>query len=101
VVLEVKGPKNPAEMLTPEDLNRKAFQQLLLYYLEDCSDDKADDFKRLVVTTGYEWYIFDAVDFHRLFWKNTALMQAYRDFKAKGKASTDTDFFYKSIAGPR
>ena len=99
VVLEVKGPKNPGEMLTPDDLNSKAFQQLLLYYLEDRSDDRADDFKRLVVTTGYEWYIFDAVDFHRLFWKNTALMQAYRDFKGKGKASPDTDFFYKSIAG--
>ena len=40
VVLEVKGPKNPAEMLTPEDLNRKAFQQLLLYYLEDRSDER-------------------------------------------------------------
>ena len=51
------------------------------------------------MTTGYEWYVFDAVDFHRLFWKNTALMQAYRDFKGKGKVSTDTDFFYKSIAG--
>ena len=39
VVLEVKGPKNPGEMLTPEDLNRKAFQQLLLYYLEDRTDE--------------------------------------------------------------
>ena len=33
VVLEVKGPKNPGEMLAPDDLNRKAFQQQLLYYL--------------------------------------------------------------------
>ena len=40
VVLEVKGPKNPAEMLIPDDLNRKAFQQLLLYYLEDRSDER-------------------------------------------------------------
>ncbi|GAA4352139.1 Eco57I restriction-modification methylase domain-containing protein [Hymenobacter saemangeumensis] len=101
VVLEVKGPKNPAEMLAPTDLNRKAFQQLLLYYLEDRSDDRADDFKRLIVTTGYEWYVFDAVDFHRLFWKDKALVRAFQDWKAGGKASTDTDFFYKSIAGKK
>lgn len=99
VVLEVKGPKNPKEMLAPNDLNRKAFQQLLLYYLEDRTDEKADDFRRLIVTTGYEWYVFDAVDFNRLFWKDKAFVKAFRDWKAGAKAATDTDFFYKSIAG--
>lgn len=99
VVLEVKGPKNPKEMLAPDDLNRKALHQLLLYYLEDRTDDKADDFRRLIVTTGYEWYIFDALDFHRLFWKDKAFMKDFLTWKAGAKAATDTDFFYKSIAG--
>ncbi len=99
VVLEVKGPKNPGEMLAPDDLNRKAFQQLLLYYLEDRTNEQADDFRRLIVTTGYEWYVFDAVDFNRLFWKDRAFVKAFRDWKAGAKAATDTDFFYKSIAG--
>ncbi|WP_210518186.1 type IIG restriction enzyme/methyltransferase [Hymenobacter terricola] len=101
VVLEVKGPKNPSEMLAPDDLNRKAFQQLLLYYLEDRTDEQADDFRRLIITTGYEWYVFDAVDFNRLFWKDKALVKAFRDWKAGAKAATDTDFFYKSIAGKK
>ena len=99
VVLEVKGPKNPGEMLAPDDLNRKAFQQLLLYYLEDRTDEKADDFKRLIITTGYEWYVFDALDFNRLFLRDKAFVKAFRDWKAGAKAATDTDFFYKSIAG--
>ena len=99
VIIEVKGPKNPQEMLAPGDLNRKAFQQLLLYYLEDRADDRADDFRRLVVTTGYEWYIFDAQDFDALFWKNAELRRAFKDFKNKAKASPDTHFFYKNIAG--
>ncbi len=99
VIIEVKGPKNPQEMLAPADLNRKAFQQLLLYYLEDRSDDRADDFRRLMVTTGFEWYIFDAQDFNTLFWKNAELRRDFKDFKNKAKASADTDFFYKSIAG--
>ncbi len=101
VVLEVKGPRNPGEMLAPDDLNRKAMQQLLLYYLEDRTDERADDFRRLVITTGYEWYVFDAVDFNRLFWKDKALVKAFRDWKAGAKAATDTDFFYKSIAGKK
>ena len=99
VVLEVKGPKNSKEMLAPDDLNRKAMQQLLLYYLEDRTDERADDFRRLIVTTGYEWYVFDAVDFNRLFWKDKAFVKAFCDWKAGAKAATDTDFFYKSIAG--
>lgn len=99
VVLEVKGPKNPKEMLAPDDLNRKAMQQLLLYYLEDRTDDKADDFRRLIVTTGYEWYVFDALDFNRLFWKDKAFVKAFRDWKAGAKADTDTKFFYEKIAG--
>ncbi|MDO7875685.1 Eco57I restriction-modification methylase domain-containing protein [Hymenobacter sp. ASUV-10] len=99
VIIEVKGPQNSNEMLSPDDLNRKAFQQLLLYYLEDRSDDRADDFRRLVVTTGFEWYIFDAQDFNSLFWKDAGLRRDFKDWKAKAKASADTDFFYKSIAG--
>ncbi|WP_216679110.1 type IIG restriction enzyme/methyltransferase [Hymenobacter siberiensis] len=99
VVLEVKGPKNPGEMLAPDDLNRKAFQQLLLYYLEDRTDEKADDFKRLIITTGYEWYVFDALDFNRLFFRDKTFVKAFRDWKAGAKAATDTAFFYHSIAG--
>ena len=99
VVLEVKGPKNPKEMLAPDDLNRKAMQQLLLYYLEDRTRDEADDFRRLIVTTGYEWYIFDALDFNRLFWKDKGFVKAFRDWQAGAKAATDTDFFYTKIAG--
>jgi hypothetical protein len=99
VIIEVKGPRNPGGMLTPTDLNRKAFQQLLLYYLEDRTDERADDFRRLVVTTGFEWYIFDALDFNALFWKNAALRKDFKDWKKGAKADTDTSFFYKSIAG--
>ncbi len=81
-VIEVKGPKNPAEMLTPTDLNRKAFQQQLLYYLEDRTDERADNFRRLVVTTGFEWYIFDAQDFYRPFVQDRKFHQLFREFKA-------------------
>jgi len=55
VVLEVKKPKNSKERLASDDLNRKALRQLLLYYLENRTNEKADDFRRLIVTTGYEW----------------------------------------------
>jgi len=41
------------------------------------------------------------MDFNRLFWKDKALVKAFRDWKAGAKAATDTDFFYKSIAGKK
>ena len=37
-------------MLAPAYFNCKAMQQLLLYYLEDCIDEQANDFRRLVIT---------------------------------------------------
>ena len=52
-----------------------------------------------MVTTGFEWYIFDALDFNVLFWKNPTLRQDFKNWKKGAKADTNTDFFYKSVAG--
>ena len=88
------------EMVTTTDLNRKAFQELLLYYLEDREDKSGNDLRRLVITNGVEWFVFDALDFDRLFWRDTELRKDFRTWAAKGKANGGTDFFYKEIAQP-
>ena len=100
VVLEVKAPANAAQMVTPTDLNRRAFHELLLYYLEDRLDHSADHLRRLVITNGTAWFVFDAQDFDRLFWRDTGLRKAFTEFKQKGAASKTTEFFYESIARP-
>ncbi|MFC6222705.1 Eco57I restriction-modification methylase domain-containing protein [Hymenobacter artigasi] len=97
VLLELKHKKNPGEMVLVEDLNRKALHELILYYLEDRESGKGDDLRRLVITTGYKWFIFDALVFDRVFARNTQVKKLFRDFKDKKKASRTNDYFYKKL----
>ncbi|NVO30255.1 type IIG restriction enzyme/methyltransferase [Hymenobacter lapidiphilus] len=103
VILEFKRPQSAAEMVTPTNLNRRAFHELLYYYLQD-RDKRADadskSLKRLVITNGFEWFIFDALDFDRLFWSNTDLKRQFREFERKAASSKKTSFFYNDIAAP-
>ena len=99
VLVEVKGNKNTVEMLAPGDLNRKAFQELIYYYCEDEAAGEAAELSRLVVTTGFDWYIFDARDFYRLFVKDKVFHGLFAKFKKGALPGTTTDYFYKNVAG--
>lgn len=54
--------------------------------------------KYLVITNIYEYYIFDAQEFERIFHSNQKLLKEYRNFKDDRLVSSNTDFFYKEIA---
>ena len=98
VLFEVKKNNNATEMITPEELNRKAMQEILLYYLRERIDAKNTELKYLVITNIYEYYIFDAQEFERIFHSNQKLLKEYRNFKDDRLVSSNTDFFYKEIA---
>jgi hypothetical protein len=100
VLIEAKKPANKAEMLRPDKLNAKALQELLLYYLRERITEHNLDLKYLVATNIYEWYIFDAQLFERLFAKNRGLVKQFEDFEGGRLSSTNTDFFYREIAQP-
>jgi adenine-specific DNA-methyltransferase len=100
VIIEAKKPGNRAEMLTVEKLNNKAFQELVLYYLRERITQKNTSLKYLVATNIYEWFIFDAQLFERLFAENKALVRQFTDFEEKRAGGDRTEFFYKSIAAP-
>jgi len=100
VIIEAKKPSNKAEMLTVGRLNVKAFQELVLYYLRERITQKNTSLKYLVATNIYEWFIFDAQLFERLFAENKALVRQFTDFEEKRAGGDRTDFFYKSIAAP-
>ncbi|WP_048825865.1 hypothetical protein [Hymenobacter sp. DG25B] len=103
VILELKRPQTAGEMVTTTNLNRRAFHELLYYYLQDRdkhADTDSKSLKRLVITNGYEWFLFDALDFDRLFWANTTLKSQFREFDRKAASSSKTSFFYDSIAAP-
>ncbi len=97
VIIEVKKPTNTGEMVTKEDLNKKALQELLLYYLRERHTGKNIQLKRLVVTNLYEYFVFDAQEFERLFYSNKKLISRFEEFSDGTLTSDKTDFFYKEI----
>lgn len=100
VIIEAKKPTNKTEMITTKNLNNKAFQELVLYYLRERITLKNIEVKYLVVTNIYEWFIFDATLFDRLFAQNKTLVKQFTDFEEGRLADVKTDFFYKQIAEP-
>jgi hypothetical protein len=60
VIIEAKNPTNKSEMLTNRNMNKKAFQELVLYYLRERITHKNLEVKHLIATNINEWFIFDA-----------------------------------------
>ena len=98
VIVEVKMPTNAAEMITKDNLNKKALQELLLYYLRERVEKKNIQLKQLVVTNVHEFFIFDAQEFERVFYSNKKLIKRFTEFCDRKLTSDKTDFFYKEIA---
>lgn len=98
VIFEVKMPTNASEMITKDNLNKKALQELLLYYLRERIEKNNIQLKQLVVTNIYEFFIFDAQEFERVFYSNKKLLKRFAEFNDGTLTSDKTEFFYKEIA---
>ena len=98
VLIEAKKPSNKTEFLREDNLNKKALQELLLYYLRERLDNNNNSIKHLIATNGYEWYLFKGEDFYNHFFKNKALIKEYQDFRDGLKDSTKNELFYNEIA---
>ena len=98
VIFEVKMPANSSEMISRNNLNRKALQELLLYYLRERIEKKNIQLKQLVVTNIREFFIFDAQEFERAFYSNKKLLKRFAEFNNGTLTSDKTNFFYKEIA---
>ncbi len=100
VILEVKKPKNKAEMVKIENLNAKALQELVLYFLRERITNNNLEIKYLIATNINEWFIFDAQIFEKYFCDNKQIIKQFEDFEAGRLTGKTTDFFYKEIAKP-
>jgi adenine-specific DNA-methyltransferase len=101
VIIEAKKPTNKSEMLSVSNINSKAFQELVLYYLRERITHKNLEIKHLIATNINEWFIFDAQIFDRLFAQNKGLVRQFEDFEAGRLSDIKTDFFYRNIAYPQ
>ena len=100
VLFEVKKPSNKSEMPTCENINTKAFHELILYYLRERISNKNIEVKHLVITNIFEWFIFNSNDFEKLFAEDKSIVKQFTDFEEGRLSGTNTDFFYKNIAEP-
>jgi len=100
VIIEAKKPTNKAEMLKTDNINTKAFQELVLYYLRERITGKNLDVKYLIATNIYEWFIFDAQLFDKLFAHNKTFVNQFNDFEENRLSVHKTESFYKEIAEP-
>lgn len=97
VIIEAKRPGNKAEMIKPDDINKRAFHEILLYYLRERITEKNINVKHLIVSNVYEWYIFDEKIFERIFAQNRKLVKQFQDFELSKKP---TEIFYTEIVEP-
>jgi hypothetical protein len=95
VLVEVKRPTNKVDMVTRQNSNAKAMHELIVYYLRERVNEKNIDIRHLVITNIYEWFVFDASVYEKLFTKNFKLVKAFKDWDSGQKVSTNTDLFYK------
>ncbi|MCU0446760.1 MAG: N-6 DNA methylase [Microscillaceae bacterium] len=100
VIIEAKKPTNRAEMLKADNINAKALQELVLYYLRERITHKNLEIKHLMATNIYEWFVFDAQIFEKAFAQDKNLVKQFTDFEEGRLSSKNTDFFYKEIAEP-
>ena len=98
VIIEAKRLSNRSEFPTPANLNKKALQELLHYYLRERVDLKNNNIKHLIITNGMEWFFFKGEDFYELFYKNKPLVQEYERFRDGLKDTSKNELFYKEIA---
>ncbi len=98
VIIEAKRISNKSEFPSPENLNKKAFHELLHYYLRERIDLKNNNIKHLIITNGLEWFFFKGEDFYEFFYKNRSLVNQYKQFRDGLKDTTKNELFYNEIA---
>jgi len=95
IIIEAKRPTNINEMVTADNLNKKALHELILYYLDERVQIGNNQLKQLVMTNVNEWYIIDANYFDKYIYRNTQIRKLY---ETKLNDKKDNPFFYEEIA---
>ncbi len=99
VLIECKNPKQDnQEMISDDHLNRKALHEVITYYLDELSRENFE-VKYLIVTNGYDWYVFEALMIRELIATNK-LLNKYKAVKAPGLKQTKMTTFYEQEVKP-
>jgi len=100
IIIETKALKNSAEMITKTEINKKSFQEVIQYYLEERIVYSNIEIKHIIITNSKDWFIFNATEFERIFYLNKQLQKNFIDWNNGKLASKNKDWFYNEIAKP-
>ena len=97
VLIEAKSLKNRSEMIKHDSLNKKSFQEAILYYMREKIKHKNFNIRHIIITNNIEWFIFDATEINKIA-TNKRVERLYNDFEIeKTLFSQKTDEFYKHL----
>lgn len=100
VIFECKRLNNNSEMMSKRNLNTKAFQEIIYYYLKERIIKHNVEIKKCIVTNGLSWFIIDSKDLEKHFYKNKELLKYFEKFQKKQLSNQTTEFFYEEILSP-
>ena len=99
VLIECKNPKKDNdEMISDDHLNRRGLHEVITYYLDELSRGNFE-VKYLIVTNGYDWYVFEALMIRELIATNN-LIKKYKAVKAPSLWKTKAKNFYEQEVKP-
>lgn len=96
VLIEVKSPLDKKDFITDNDINKKSFFQAVTYFLIEIIEKQSFNLKTILITNCDEFYSFDAIEFHQLFYKSE-LRKEFENWYEKKQVSTSIEDFYKQV----
>lgn len=100
VIVEYKKLDNRSEMMSLDNLNVKAFREMVAYYLRERIIGHNLEIKKGIVTNGYEFFIVDSNELEKHFYKNKKLVENFKKFERRQLSSDKTDFLFDEVVAP-
>ena len=97
VIIELKRTENK-ELITREDINRKSFHELVLYYLYERIVNGNQFVTKGIITDGYEWFLFDSNELYNKFYDNKKVNKFFCDWISKKTDSPKTNIIYEFLS---
>lgn len=98
VLFEFKKVNSP-EMVTKDDLVKKAMFELILYYILEEHENNNTSIKHLIVSDGFQYFIFEKGLFYDLFGKDKKFVQEIKS--SENTTSEKRDYIYNQIIKPK
>jgi len=95
VLFETKSSNETRDMVSADNFNVKPLHQIIYYFMKQRIAEN-NELKHLIITNGYNWYVFNAEDFNNIFLKNKELLKYF----SEKHTDNSTQNFYDNVAKP-